>query len=156
MFERFWIYVCLRVICPLGLHLVSLSVIYTSAGFNQTMHIYMCCSRSESFTKKVSGPRVWGWFLAEWFFCEFFWAAGLFRGFDRQVVLSPLRDGETTIKIQFPLLGGGGAKGGERKIVTKYCFSWETLRQTKFWKCKFDSRKILLSLSRLLSPHICG
>ena len=33
-----------------------------------------------------------------------------------------LRDGETTIKIEFVLLRGGGAFGAEREIVQKRCF----------------------------------
>ena len=39
----------------------------------------------------------------------------------------PIRDGETTIKITFAVLrgGGGGEWGAERKIVQKCCFSWE-------------------------------
>ena len=42
----------------------------------------------------------------------------------------PLFDGETTIKIKFAFLrGGGGALGAERKIVEKHCFSWEMPRQ---------------------------
>ena len=41
------------------------------------------------------------------------------------------RDGETTIKINFWLLRGGGL-GAERKIVQKRLFSWETPRQSNF------------------------
>ena len=35
-----------------------------------------------------------------------------------------LRDGETTIKIKFALLGGG-ALGAQREILRKHRFSWE-------------------------------
>ena len=41
----------------------------------------------------------------------------------------PFRDGETTIKVKFSLLRGGGSLGAEGRIVPKRCFSWETPRQ---------------------------
>ena len=40
-----------------------------------------------------------------------------------------IRDGETTIKIKFSHLRGGGPWGQRGKIAQKRLFSWETPRQ---------------------------
>ena len=62
-----------------------------------------------------------------------------------------IRDGETTMKITFSLFeGGGGAWGGERKVVQNAVFFVGNATTIKFWKCKFYCREILLSLRRLL------
>ena len=64
---------------------------------------------------------------------------------------SQVRDGETTIKIKFSLLRGGGGLGGREENRPKMLVFLGNATTIKFESANFIVEKFLLSLRRLLT-----